>query len=71
MDYAAVKTILGAPNLTRRHARWWSDAYDVLITLVKRIYMLTVFLGSQLCLNLLMKLYIPLDFPKALLSDGG
>ena len=46
MDYGAVKSILGAPNLTKRHARWRSDAYDklltYLITAVRRTYMLTV-----------------------------
>ena len=26
-DHAAVKAILGCPNLTGRHARWWSKAY--------------------------------------------
>ena len=26
-DHAAVKAILGAPNLTGRHARWWSKLY--------------------------------------------
>lgn len=26
-DHAAVKAILGSPNLTRKHARWWSKLY--------------------------------------------
>ncbi|XP_065908993.1 uncharacterized protein [Dysidea avara] len=26
-DHAAVRAILGAPNLTGRHARWWSKVY--------------------------------------------
>ena len=26
-DHAAVKAILGAPNLTGKHARWWSKVY--------------------------------------------
>jgi len=26
-DHAAIKAILGAPNLTGRHARWWSKVY--------------------------------------------
>ena len=27
MDHAAVKATLGAPNLTGKHARWWSKVY--------------------------------------------
>ena len=27
IDHAAVKVILGAPNLTGRHVRWWSKVY--------------------------------------------
>ena len=27
-DHAAVKAILGAPNLTGKHARWWSKVYS-------------------------------------------
>jgi len=27
-DHAAVKAILGAPNLTRQHARWWRRLYE-------------------------------------------
>ena len=26
-DHAAVKAVLGSPNLTGKHARWWSKLY--------------------------------------------
>lgn len=26
-DHAAVKAVLGVPNLTRQHTRWWSKVY--------------------------------------------
>ena len=26
-DHAAVKAVLGTPNLTGQHARWWSKVY--------------------------------------------
>ena len=37
-DHAAVKAILGAPNLTGKHARWWSKVYGSGITQVNIVY---------------------------------
>ena len=33
-DHAAVKAVLGAPNLTGQHARWWSKVYGSGIRLI-------------------------------------
>ena len=37
-DHAAVKAILGAPNLTGKHARWWSKVYGSSITQVNIVH---------------------------------
>ena len=37
-DHAAVKAILGAPNLTGKHARWWSKIYGSGINQVNIIH---------------------------------
>ena len=37
-DHAAVKAILGAPNLTGKHARWWSKVYGSGITQVNIVH---------------------------------
>ena len=37
-DHAAVKAILGAPNLTGKHARWWSKIYGSGINQVSIIH---------------------------------
>ena len=37
-DHAAVKAILGAPNLTEKHARWWSKIYGSGINQVSIIH---------------------------------
>ena len=37
-DHAAVKAILGAPNLTGKHAKWWSKIYGSCINQVSIIH---------------------------------
>ena len=37
-DHAAVRAILGAPNLTGKHARWWSKVYGSGITQVNIVH---------------------------------
>ena len=37
-DHAAVKAILGAPNLAGKHARWWSKVYRSSITQVNIVH---------------------------------
>ena len=37
-DHTAVKAILGAPNLTGKHARWWSKVYGSGITQVNIVH---------------------------------
>ena len=37
-DHAAVKTVLGAPNLTGQHARWWSKVYGSGIRLLDIVH---------------------------------
>ena len=37
-DHAAVKAVLGAPNLTGQHARWWSKVYSSGIKLIDIVH---------------------------------
>ena len=37
-DHAAVKAVLGAPNLTGQHARWWSKVYGSGIKLIDIVH---------------------------------
>ena len=37
-DHAAVKAVLGAPNLTGQHARWWSKVYGSGIRLIDIVH---------------------------------
>ena len=37
-DHATVKAVLGAPNLTGQHARWWSKVYGSGIKLIDIIH---------------------------------
>ena len=37
-DHAAVKAVLGAPNLTGQHARWWSKGYGSGIRLIDIVH---------------------------------
>ena len=37
-DHAAVKAVLGVPNLTGQHARWWSKVYGIGIKLIDIVH---------------------------------